>query len=121
MSASFLEVFGDLSGLTLSLANVVLLGLALDLGRFLLLLIHLFLVAVFDFLLLLVEVLVSGAGVFGLSSLDLLKSHADDGLSYSSCFSSSFLLDFIDFNLLVKSSPCLGPGKLNWLDFLVIK
>ena len=83
------------------------------------LLLHLLHVSGLQLLLGGVESLVSSGFVLSSLSLDLIEGHTNDGLLDSGGLSSSLLLDVLDLDLLVISSRGLGPGELNWLDFLV--
>ena len=67
------------------------------------------------------DVLVSGGVIFLLSSSDFVKGHTYNSLLNSGGSSGSLLLDVFNLNFLVESSGCLGPSKLDGLDFLVEK
>ena len=76
-------------------------------------------VSFLDFLLGFFKNSISFSWIFLLSSLDFIQTHTNNSFLNFSCFSGSFFLDIIYSDFLVMSSPCLGPGEFNWLDFLV--
>ena len=78
-------------------------------------------VSVLDVLLGSLNGLISGGSILASLSLDFLETHADHGLLDSGGLSSSLLLDVVNSDFLILSSPGLGPGQLDWLDILVIK
>jgi hypothetical protein len=67
------------------------------------------------------EVGISGGGVLGSLSLDLIEGHTDNGLLNSGGSLGSLLLDVLDLGLLQESTGSLGPEELYWLDSLVEK
>ena len=108
-----LNLWSSLGDWSFGGSSLVVLGLS----SFLLL--HLLHVSGLELLLGGVESLVSSGFVLSSLSLDLIEGHTNDGLLDSGGLSSSLLLDVLDLDLLVISSRGLGPGELNWLDFLV--
>jgi len=66
-----------------------------------------------------VSVLVARLTGLGLSSLDLIKGHTDDGLLDAGGLARSLSHNIVNLDLLVECSPGEGPGELDWLDFLV--
>lgn len=103
-------------------SNLLVLLLALGLlGLLFLLGLQLGLLSLFHFSLLRFELGISGLVVLSSLSLDFLETQTNDSLLNSGCLSGSSLLDFLDLGFSVESSPGLGPGELDWLDFLVIK
>lgn len=98
--------------------------LSSSLGSLLLILLlslHFLEVSVLDLLLGGINGLISGGRILVTLSLDVLETHTNDGFLDSCSFSGSLLLDVLSLNFLVLSSPGLGPGQLNRLDFLVVK
>ena len=98
-----------------------LVSLFVNLGLLLFLCLHLLDVSVSDLFLGDFEELVSGGMVLFLLSSDIVKRHTDYSLLNSGGSSGSLLLDVFNLDLLVESSRCLGPGKLNRFDLLVEK
>ena len=82
---------------------------------------HFLEVSVLDILLGSFDGLISGGGILVTLSLDILETHTNNGFLDSSGLSGSLLLDVLSLYFLVLSSPGLGPGKLNGLNFLVVK
>jgi len=78
-------------------------------------------VSIFDILLGGLNSLISGGSILASLSLNILETHANNSLLNSSRLSSFLSLDLFNFDFLVLSSPCLGPGELDWLDILVVK
>jgi len=89
----------------------------LCLGLVDLLLILLFLLSVLDFLLGGLDGSVSLLGLLSSLPLDVFKRDTDNSFLDSSGFLGSSLEGFINLDLLVESSPGLGPGELDWLSF----
>ena len=89
-----------------------------DLGSLGLLGLDLFNLALLDFLDSGFVLLITFVTGLGLSSLDFIKGHANDGLLDAGGLAGALSGEFVDADFLVEASPCLGPGELDRLDFL---
>ena len=81
----------------------------------------LFLLAFLDFLGSGFSVLVAHVTGLGLSALDFLKGHTNDGSLHAGGLACALLDVVVDLGLLVECAPRERPGQLNWLNFLVEK
>ena len=120
--SSLLSTFGSSNGsLTLWQGGGFRLGLGGDLGdlgSLGLLGLDLFQLALLDLLDSGIVLLVTFVARLGLSSLDFVEGHANNGLLDAGGLAGALSGQFVDADFLVEASPCLCPGKLDGLDFL---
>ena len=80
---------------------------------------HVLNLAFLDFLNGNVVLLVTFVTGLGLSTLDVVEGHTNDGLLDAGGSASSLSSEVVNPDLLVEASPCEGPGELDGLDLLV--